>query len=147
MTAHPQQADGYFPGNLVQVGPGGHTALGQGLLVPAHTQQVGGSRPGQLRLPPLNHCLNGGHAHQGQAVPEEGVEKQVHVGIGKAGEHLPSLQVDFLVPGEGQGILVAAHKDDGAVLGADGLLPGLTGDHGVHLAVIPKSAHEKPSIF
>lgn len=84
---------------------------------------------------------------RGQAVLKQSVEQQVHVGVVETGEHLAALQVGFLVPGECQGVPVAAHKDDGAVLQADGLLPVFAGNHGVHLAVIPESAHENPSIF
>ena len=147
MGAAAQQTYRNFPGNLIQVGPGGHALLGQSLLVPAHAQQIRGPSLGQLVPPAADHLLDGRDPCQRQAVLKQSVEQQVHVGVMETGEHLTALQVGFLVPGECQGVPVAAHKDDGAIFYANGLLPVFAGNHGVHLAVIPESAHENPSIF
>ena len=89
MGAAAQQTDRNFPGNLVQIGPGGHTPLGQSLLVPAHAQQVWSPRLGQPGSPLGNDVPDRGYPRQGQAVSEEGVEEQMHVGVVEAGEYLP----------------------------------------------------------
>ena len=139
--AHPQQADGDFSGDAVQVPPLGHAALRQVLLVPAHAQQAGGMVLGDPLPAHTDDGLDGVHPKQGQILLKQHIVEQVHVGVREAGEHLPPLQVDDLVPVLGQGLLVGPQKYNCLVLHPNGLTAAHGAGHRVHLAVAPKSAH------